>query len=654
MLVAQALGQSAWGDEVLVIRGVRVLPMDGTEDGGVREAQTVVIADGRVRAMGPAGEVVVPPRAHVVDGAGRTLLPGLIDAHVRVEDGYELVQYLAHGVTTVRCFGAEPFHLRLRAEVESGALVGPTLVLAADLSRARRVKLEARLLAVRTAGYDFVHLDRDLDADEWLAAARMAGAGGLAVAGTLAPRANLGEALESTAWTIESAESLLGPFLQSELRGGRPFAASLRLARRSERIESIARAGRTLVPLLTAFDALLPPIDKVTRQQLLGDPRVHSVSPLAYGKWAPAGHDFRRTFRKRHLPALEAAAPVLRDLVRALHSAGLPIAAGSGAMTPFVYPGESLWDELDALVACGMRPLEALRAATRVAADAVGRPELGRVVVGARADLLLVEGDPAASLAALRRPVGVVFGGRYFSCESLRELAREHERTFRRELPFLRALGERGTEFAVAEHSGADGRPPLRPFTWSRACTLLVESKRWRDALVLAETAVEHYPGAAWPHLAVAEALLSGGDRDAALAAWRRARDIDRTSGEVRRVRSLFGAPPARKQPRPPPRGGGGAGLSPGRELPPESRATRVRGRERVVGGGYAASVFAGGSLSSASGAGEVGLTSASERFRVCGCIAPGAPVSARPAVAAGRLPVGTRRELVAFGGGPR
>src|SRR5690606_3817657 len=64
----------------------------------------------------------------VVDGDGRILIPGLIDAHIHLNDEAELAGYLAHGVTGVRNMSGYPFHLRLSERIASGKLLGPDFI----------------------------------------------------------------------------------------------------------------------------------------------------------------------------------------------------------------------------------------------------------------------------------------------------------------------------------------------------------------------------------------------------------------------------------------------------------------------------------------------------------------------------------------------
>jgi imidazolonepropionase-like amidohydrolase len=90
--------------------------------------------------------------------------------------------------------------------------------------------------------------------------------------------------------------------------------------------------------------------------------------------------------------------------VMALHRAGVDILAGSDVSDPIpilggLAHGASLHHELQLLVAAGLKPIEALRAATSTPARRFGLTDRGRIVPGARADLVLVEGDPLTQIA---------------------------------------------------------------------------------------------------------------------------------------------------------------------------------------------------------------------------------------------------------------
>ena len=97
-----------------VISHVNVIAMD---DDQLRRDYSVVIQDGRIRELGPAASVSVPRGFGEVPGAGRYLLPSLVDTHAHVCDAGDLTTYLAYGVGAIRNMRGTPFHLHLRSAV---------------------------------------------------------------------------------------------------------------------------------------------------------------------------------------------------------------------------------------------------------------------------------------------------------------------------------------------------------------------------------------------------------------------------------------------------------------------------------------------------------------------------------------------------------
>jgi imidazolonepropionase-like amidohydrolase len=91
------------------------------------------------------------------------------------------------------------------------------------------------------------------------------------------------------------------------------------------------------------------------------------------------------------------------ESVRRLHAAGVPLLAGTDAPNPGTAHGPSLHQELALFVRGGVPPVEALKAATSRPADFFRLGDRGRVRVGSRADLLLVDGDPTRDITATRR-----------------------------------------------------------------------------------------------------------------------------------------------------------------------------------------------------------------------------------------------------------
>ena len=122
------------------------------------------------------------------------------------------------------------------------------------------------------------------------------------------------------------------------------------------------------------------------------------------------------TVARRRMASLARALPI----VNALREAGIPIVAG----TDLVVPGHSIARELELQVRGGFTPMQAIQAATIVAARAMGLDqESGTVEPGKRADLVLLDGDPLANISAVRRVSAVVTRGKMYLPAPLWRLA---------------------------------------------------------------------------------------------------------------------------------------------------------------------------------------------------------------------------------------
>ena len=99
---------------------------------------------------------------------------------------------------------------------------------------------------------------------------------------------------------------------------------------------------------------------------------------------------------------------IQRDNFRKAHAAGVRMIFGSDAG---VMPHAMVGQQFAVMVEYGMTPLEAIQAATRNAAEALGRNDVGAIQVGRYGDLLAVTGDPTSNVRLLEKPDAVVKGG---------------------------------------------------------------------------------------------------------------------------------------------------------------------------------------------------------------------------------------------------
>jgi cytosine/adenosine deaminase-related metal-dependent hydrolase len=140
-------------------------------DDQVRPDQVLLVRSGRIVALGSRNQIPVPDGARVIDGGGRYLVPGIVDAHVHLDgDGTRRGTsrdsfgdgplYLAHGVTSVVNMRGLPLHLEWRAAVERGELIGPTIYTAGEFINEPRVvtpdDVAREVAAQKAAGVDLL------------------------------------------------------------------------------------------------------------------------------------------------------------------------------------------------------------------------------------------------------------------------------------------------------------------------------------------------------------------------------------------------------------------------------------------------------------------------------------------------------------------
>lgn len=446
----------------LLIRDVTVLDVDTGER---RPAHSVLVRNGRIEWVRPAGEGAdtdadADADAIVVDGRGRYLMPGLWDMHAHVfaiSPLLDLPMHLAHGVTGVRDMQGcpkpgDPFiacagdKRRWTQEALAGQRVGPRILSSASFmangpTTLARVSGVPDFFGTATAAQAraFVHHQREAGADEiktydripreaYFALVDEARRLGLPVVGHRPHAVSAVEAAAAGQKSIEHARV----FLHEAFAGSAALRAG---AERGEWTEdrrtmlddhdpAMAQAifdalvvhGVWYVPthLTRKIDALA--YDPPVRQ----DARLRYVHPLVQWQWledldatvarAPAAAD-RAAYRDFYLKGLE--------LTGQAHRAGVRVLAGTDSL----FAGSDLHEELAELVAAGLTPVDAIRAATLSAAEYYGLEHShGRIAPGYAADLVLLDADPFQAIGNTRRIRAVVFNGALYDREALERI----------------------------------------------------------------------------------------------------------------------------------------------------------------------------------------------------------------------------------------
>lgn len=397
----------------LVFDDVRVF--DGEADLGLTD---VVVRAGTIVSIGAVELAGAGPEVVVIAGEGHTLLPGLIDGHVHISTSAQLEQAAAFGVTTVLDMFMDEVTMRAiqrqqgkgklpdAAELRSAGILAtapgghgteygmaiPTVARADDAAAfvAARVEGGADYIKIvdddgHAAGFEFGNVDRaTLDA--------------------LITAAHAHERLAIVHVSDREAA-------ERALRAGADGLAHAWFD---------APADPDILGLLAARDAFVIPTTLVM-QTACADPRVREA---VGDERLTALLDPRELGPLLALFDLGAGArpcsPIL-DTVSQLDAAGIDLIAGTDIPNFGLPIGLALHVELSLLVAAGLSPLEALRAATRTPANRFGMMDRGRIVAGARADLVLVEGDPLRDITATRGLVGVWKAGHAIDLSARRE-----------------------------------------------------------------------------------------------------------------------------------------------------------------------------------------------------------------------------------------
>lgn len=504
---------------------------------------TLILAGAEIAAVGPTGALDIPAGAEVRDLQGSYVVPGLIDAHVHLrEPAQSLALFPSYGVTTVVSLEGEPSHLALRDSVLAHEIFAPRVLSSGPfINRMVGSATEARQEVRRQqeAGYDLIKIHGDMEEREFTATIAEANRLTLPVIGHHPDNLETAMVLEGLD-ALAHAEELVGSSLLEEPADLPP-----------DSVDAIARAivgsDTRLITTLGFFTGMR---DQATDRfyRMISRPELAYVSPERRRNWLYDGH--REYIDPSELSWYETAVDILHRVTAAIHEQGGVIVAGTDTPLEYTIPGISLHEELRHLVSAGLTPLEALRAATVAPADLFGAPELGRIEVGASADLLILGEDPTRSLSALDELEAVVIRGRWFPSGALEQerdavaaaYARDEvtraarERIQRSILDLLREEGITGAYAEVQRISAIPGAPRITEADINAIGYELLAGSELPLAIEVFQLNVRLHPGSANVHDSLGEAYLAADRLDEAEANYRRALELDPTMDSSRRA----------------------------------------------------------------------------------------------------------------------
>lgn len=410
----------------LAIRNVNIVDV---QTGRILRARTLVIEGSRIRQIAPARTIKVRNATRSLDAAGAYLIPGLIDTHAHLWwvngklDEAALSRSLSNGVTTIRHAGrtgGDAASVEARDRARRGEIASPRISVSGMINTRAIAKYgcpDARALAVDLVrlGVDGLKVRDGLTIEDVRGVIDVGKAAGMPVYGHTSVSNDEYSALAVTSGLagimhvpdivpLDSARPAMRPLdrkdWQAQALWWRLGWLAIPKARQESLIKLMVRSGAWLEPTLIAehFSAY--------REEHKAIATRRGSLPM-YTQTSEGFPVFKGQDLENYRKAYRNMAAFVRNFARAggLVLAGTDCVGGCG----FVQ------DEMALLVGAGLRPLEALQAATLNAARALRYRDIGRIETGMTADLVLIDGNPLDDIRATRKIVAVVQGGKIVS-----------------------------------------------------------------------------------------------------------------------------------------------------------------------------------------------------------------------------------------------
>jgi hypothetical protein len=423
------------------------------EDGTIQKKGAVLIEGGTIKAIGDYNKLRTGiAKENRVNGAGKYLIPGLWDMHIHLE-GADLVEdnkallpvFLTYGITTVRDCASDLGEqvLSWRNEIEVGSLIGPTIFTAGrklegknsiwkgDLEIENETELNQMLDLLDSYEVDFVKItENKLGGELFIKSVEGAHARGYKVSGHVPIDVTIDELVKAGYTSVEHASYLLRlgndeKGIVADLRSGKitnaeantKYATGFNQQKAIEGYKALGKAGLFVCPTFIGGRQLAyRDVTDHSKDEFLNYLTDRFVANYQWriermGTQTPEQSKERKdryAFQKSQLPIM--------------YNAGIKIIAGSdaAALNTYVYPAESLIQELEIFQEAGLTPLQILQTATMNGAEYFEvSDQTGSIAVGKNADLVLLDKNPLKDISSVRSVNAVMANGNYYNRATL-------------------------------------------------------------------------------------------------------------------------------------------------------------------------------------------------------------------------------------------
>jgi len=431
------------------ITNISILSPDGSR---FIENQTVRIDKGKINSIDSINKGPTTPL--IINGQGKYLIPGLVDAHVHTwQSPNDLLLYVANGVTHIREMMGNSEHLKWRQEIEEGKRLGPKMFVASNkiqsfglfkgwfmnwsqgnLNLNKTDQAFSTINNLSNKGYDAIKIGSFLSKGAYKGLSTEMDKIGLPLIGHIPISVNL-EALwlsnqKEVAHIEEFVKALNREFGYYTKENADEFLEFVK-ERSNEIASNLLKHKITVVSTLSLTESF--PSQKFDLDSLLKTVQLSYVNPgIMEGTiltsrglgWLPKVNLYR--LPENLNPEEESGIKIFWDtyakahqiILKAMAENEVQVLAGTDSNIPVMTPGFSLHDELKSLTLSGMSPAQALRSATAAPANQM-KIKSGNILPNHRADLIILNKNPLINIENTKTIDTVILNGKIFKRNQL-------------------------------------------------------------------------------------------------------------------------------------------------------------------------------------------------------------------------------------------
>lgn len=400
--------------------------------------QTVLIKGGKIISIGSSQDISTSGTSTIVDGSGKYLMPGIAEMHAHIpgnSNGSEmaeetLVLYLSNGITLIRGMLGQPYHLELRDKVLKGEILGPRIYTSGPSMNGNSIRsveeAEANVRAQKTAGYDFLKMHPGLSLENFNAVVSTAKEVGIPFAGHVSIEVGIRRALEAKYASIDHVDGYLEGLVPLSLgvdpntNGffGLDFTDIVDQTLIPELVKSTKENNVWIVPTQVLMEQWVGP---EPAENLSNLPEMKYMNKRTVNSWI---NTKKEVLEDSNYSAEKGDKfnQIRRNIMEALHEAGVGFLLGSDAPQVFNVPGYSIQREMQSMAKAGFSNYEIIKSGTVNPAIYFGdEDEYGKIKKGLSADLILLDANPLDDIKNMEKQLGVMVRGKWLSAEFIKD-----------------------------------------------------------------------------------------------------------------------------------------------------------------------------------------------------------------------------------------